>query len=1242
MTLCLNRPDVVLPHWLKLTLLVMKITTLILFVGMMSASAATFAQRLTLKEKSVSLERVFSEITLQTGYEVLCDGELLSYAQDRDVNVANIGVEDLLKTFFPGKAITVILKDKVVIVKKDGTRPSLLETVTRLFADIDAKGKILDDKGQPLAGATITIKGSGRSVRSNENGDFVFRNIDEKSILVISYLGFENKTLNAADDLGTIQLTEVTGKLEEVNVTINTGYQILSKERSTGSFAKPDMDIVSNRSSSMNILQRLDGLVPGLTVNNAPNAPIGGTTTNPILVRGLTTIGTSEASSGNYNGVGTNRSPLYVVDGIPVDDISFVNPQDVADITVLKDATAASIWGARASNGVIVITTKKGGLNQKTRITYNGFVNFQGRPDLAYSPTLNSQQYIQVAKELFNDTYNPAPNPTYNALYPFSVTSAFTNTGNTGLAPHEVILYNQLGGLISNTQANASLDSLASINNSQQISDLWYRNAALINHTLSLSGGSKIHSYYGSLSHTDTKSNRPGESNKGYKLNLRQDFTFNKYVQAYVITDLNNTNASAGRNINIDNNFYPYQLFQDAGGNNLSIPYMMILSEASRIAFQNRSRISLDYNPLDEFNYGYTKNDAILARVTSGVTVKLLKGLKYEGVFGYTRGNSRTKIYDDSKSYMQRSELVQFTVAPTPASTPVYYLPTTGGKYTVSNINQKYWTVRNQLVYDNSWQDGRHQLTLLAGQEAMQNANTNNRSTVRGYNEALQTIGAVDYAALSVTGVTAPVMPNSITRSLLPNTTTTNVFSETESDTRFTSYYGNAAYTYNRRYAVNASWRIDESNLFGKDKSAQNRPVYSAGLKWLISEESFLSNKISWLNNLAVRVTFGTTGVSPTPGTASSFDVMGATSSAFFPTGTGLNIASPANRSLTWESTKTINLGLDFAVLNNRLIGAFDLYRKRTTDLLGNFDVNGFTGYSSVVGNMGDMENKGVELSLSSRNIITRDFDWSTSFVMGYNKNLVTKLNNPTPISTGALKVAQSFLPGYSAFSVFAYRYAGLDNVGDPQIRLADQTVTKTRNVSKPEDILYMGTYQPLWSGGLSNSFRYKSFSLAANAVYNLGHVMRRDPNKFYTGRLNHGGNVTNINSAWGGNISSEFLDRWKASGDEAFTNVPAYMTSSANSIAQRDVNYYILSDINVVSASYIKLRDVTLAYSLPTAIVSRLKVENISFRVQVSNVMLWKANEYGIDPEFQNTPTATRTVPVNQHTITLGANIVF
>jgi TonB-linked SusC/RagA family outer membrane protein len=1226
-------------------LLIMRLTIVILIATFMQVSASTFAQRISINKSNASLKSILKELRTQSDYDFMYTEDLLKDSKPVTIKVKNAMLEDVLKDVFSNQPLKYVVFQKTIVVSEK--EKTLLDKVISVFSAISVHGRVLDEEGKPLAGATVSIlkvesqgaiddkktgdfsltyKGRNAAAVTDANGEFTLSNVDENSMILISYTGYSLLRVKAVKELGTLKMV-LDGNLQEVNIMLNTGYQSIARERSAGAIAKPDMDILKSRSGSMNVIQRLDGLIPGLTLNNSasPTGNLGSdgrTRGSSILIRGLTTIS-------DY----TNRDPLIVVNGVPTTDLNSINPNDVEDITVLKDATSASIWGAKAANGVIVITTKKGLTNSNLKINYDGFINFQGKPDLAYQNMMNSSQFIQAAKEIFYDK-----DYSWTTLNPWATITKPVIGGKAPVSPHEVILYNQRN--LSQTEVDAQLNQLASQNNLNEVKDLWYRNASLMNHSLSVSGGGNKYSFYGSVNYTKTQSNTIGSKNDNYGINLRQDFKFNNRIQAYLITDLlNNTQSTQNTAALPDAGFLPYAMFKNTDGSNADMSWLFRTDEV-RTAYENQSLISLKYNPLDELNRSNTKVNLFSGRITSGVTVKLVDGLRYEGVFGISRSQNKTVTLLEQNNYAVRSELTSFTKpAATAGARPTYLLPEFGGRNTVGNTLNKNWTVRNQLIYDKGWNNKEHQVTLLAGQEAQEQFTNYVRTVARGYNAQLLSAGVIDYATLSkaTTGVVMPNGTNSSTFSAVP-------YTEEEKISRITSYYANAGYTYKEKYTINGGIRVDESNLFGKDKSAQNKPVWSTGLAWQLSKEDFME-QLTWLNKLALRSSYGITGNSPDAGTAASKDVLSAVNLAFYPGGVGLTLTTPANRTLTWETTKTFNFGIDFSVLKNRLSGTVDVYNKKTENLIGQMELNPFTGYPSIIGNAGDMTNSGIDLNLSSVNITTGNFKWNSMLTLGYNKNKITRLNRVAPIIYASDIISQPYVEGYSAFSVFAYCYAGLDNMGDPQIKLNDGSITKARNVAKAADVKYMGSFQPKWSGGLSNLFGYKDFSLGINMVYNLGHVMRRDVTDFFAGRGlvgNVGGNDPMTSSFFSGNVNTEFANRWKEKGDEAFTNIPVYLPTTSENGSRRDTEYYRRADINVLDASYIKLRDITFSYSLPKLITSKLKADVITFRAQLSNVMLWKANDAGIDPEFTNALFGTRSMMSKQHTVTLGAHVTF
>jgi TonB-linked SusC/RagA family outer membrane protein len=1176
----------------KAIIMKIKVTAIILFIACLQVSAASLAQSISLSERNSTLTSVFEKLRQQTGYDFLYTTSVLSGTHNVTVSLRNEPLEQALKTILNDQPLQFSVQDKSVVI----TRKRVAPVAAGLL-----HGMVYGENDQPLSGATLRIIGFRQSASTDEKGMYVILDAPSEAMLIASYVGYKPDTtaIRGRNEIN-FHLRSSNTALKEV-VIVNTGYQQLSKERATGSFGKPDMKLFAERSSSTDIVSRLEGLVPGVTVipgfkGEQPNRfPTGNT--QQSVIRGNSTVT-------------LQRYPLYVVNGVQVEQLSNINPDDIADISVLKDAAAAAIWGARAANGVIVITTKSGRAGQKIKVNYTGYLTYLGKPDFDYARYMNSNQFIQAARE----TFDPV-------TYPWATLSTAI------ISPHDLILYNQSRGLTTAAQANASLDSLSRINNEQQIKDLWYRNAYLTNHTVSASGGSNLYNFYSSLSFTDTHTNEVGAGNKSYRLSFNQTVNPTKSIRFSLNTLLNNVVSNGARPIAITTAFLPYQLFQDANGNNINLNFVQGLSAATRADYQARSRLNLDYSPLDDLNRGYSKSNQLTLNTTGNLEVKLWKGLSFLGTYGYQKNPGTSSQYDDITSYSMRKELLNYTVARTPSAVPVYYLPTTGGKYSQSTNDSYNWTVRNQLVYNTRLRSKKDALNVQIGEEVQEQYRSLATTNLRGYDDQLKTYSLLDYNTLSQ-GVFGAI---GSFRSVF----TERPYRIDYERTRFKSYFGLLSYGVNDKYLFDASIRRDLSNLFASNSSSQKKPAYSFGGKWLISREEFFK-KQSIFDNLALRATYGITGNSPYLKAGTVFDVLSSEINTTY--GNSLYVATPQNNKLSWESTHTYNLGIDFGALSGRLNGSVEYYRKNTTDLLGRVNVNPFTGYSSgITGNVGNITNRGIEVNLSSVNIQGRSFNWMSNLVFSYNNNrLVSYSDVNQTMLTDIYRLNAASVVGYSSPGLFAYRFAGLDNLGDPQIRLANGTVTKERDAANADDLVYMGTTLPKFNGGLSNTFRYNQFSLTANIIYNFGAVMRRDVNSFYSGRLSE------FVSFSGGNLIEDFADRWKKSGDEAITNIPSYVASRGIDYSRRNTAYFTLADINVVSASYAKVRDITLSYDFTPKVLKTLRLENARIYAQTGNIMLWKANKYDIDPEYQNFTGGTRSIPPYKHPLTIGVNVTF
>ncbi|OQP44509.1 hypothetical protein A4H97_09035 [Niastella yeongjuensis] len=1171
----------------------------------LQGSAKTVGQTVTYSGKDVSVIKVLTEFKTQTGYKFFYRSEDLKGARPVTVDFFNTPLKVALEEVFNGQSIDYDMQGKTIFISKKPViiplpHKVIVETIAANSPAGEVRGIVRDEKGNPVPGVTIFARVTKTVTLTNQQGEFAFRNLNDGDTLQFSSVNHDPVIVPAyTRGYMTVIMKTKVAKLDAV-VVYNTGFQTLSNERATGSFSKPDMEVFSKRTGTMDIIGRLEGQVPGMLIatgGNSSNTNLNGSgvATRKSVIRGV-------------GSVQLQADPLYVVNGIVVNDFSAINPDDIDDITVLKDAAASAIWGARSANGVVVITTKSGLRNSRLQVNYNGFMNYSGYPDWDKVKLLNSQQYIDVAKELFDPVTFPMASQNF-------------------IAPHDRILYDQYSGVITADEANRKLDSLAAINNRGQIKDIWYNPAMSTNHSVSASGGNSMYSFYAALGYTSTRSGTPGSTNDAYRLNLTQNFNAGSRVKVTLNTSLINTLNTAKNPIQVTSSYIPYQLFRDENGNPITMNYMGAYPDYMRQDYQARSRINLDYVPMDETNRTWSENNNLAINVTANVGVRLFKGLSYAGTFGYQQNPGSANYYQDHTSYTIRQQIVGLTIAPTVNDVPKYLYPLTGGVYTTGNNNQRNWTVRNQLVYDASVRKGKDHITLQAGSDVQEASGSRNNTTLVGYDDASGSYAVLDDQQL---------------RNGVPGTVTGygylyySPYYVQRSKSRFLSWFGLGSYTFNGKYSVDVSYRQDNSSMFGSDISSQDKPVWSFGGRWNITKEKFMQG-VSWLNYLGLRSTYGITGNSPSDA-VSRYDILqylsaSSSTQAVVISGDGYNVVGVANKTASWERTANVNIGIDYAVLKSRISGTVNFYKRTTTDMLGSVPLNPLSGSTSITGNLGKLTNAGIEVSINSVNVKSKDFYWRTSFNISWNKNKLVSYSAPNPfLATNVQYRISGGAPviGYPLRSVWAYQFAGLDNMGDPQIYTNNKSVTKQYNAATVADLKYMGTGQPPVFGGINNTFGYKGFSLSLNGVYNFGALMFRPVNDLYTGRL------APYASFGSGNVRTLFLDRWKKPGDEAFTNIPSYVANTSTSYTRRNIDYYTYGDLNVVSASYIKLRDITLSYELNPKVVQLLRLQRASIYTQATNFLVWSANPDHFDPEFGG------GVPPYKHSYALGINLSF
>jgi TonB-linked SusC/RagA family outer membrane protein len=1020
----------------------------------------------------------------------------------------------------------------------------------------------------PVAGALLQLKKSSTRSVTNADGKSNIRLTFASDTLIITHIAYLPKriaVLAGSTSPLLISLQENTRQLQEV--TVSTGYQTLPKERATGSFAYVDNQLL-NRRVSTDVISKLEGVVPGLLFNrNTVNSANG---IADISIRGHSTLF-------------ANDQPLIVVDGFPYDgDINNINPNDVQDISVLKDAAAASIWGVRSGNGVIVITTKKGKTGQKLAVEFNANVTVGNKPDVFYNPAfLNSNDFINVEDTLFNKGY-------YN--------SSISSSSHPPLSPVVQILADQRSGLISATDATAQINAFRNIDVRNDIEKYLYQKSVNQQYNLNLHGGSDKNTYFFSAGYDNDLSNSVGNKNDRFTLNSQN--TFRPVNNLELSVALNYTEANATNNsissLNSGGSYatvYPYAQLADANGNHLAIVKDYNYSWVSDPVAQ-KGLLNWQYKPLDEINNADNTTRLKDTRFNTGIKYSFLTDFSAELKYQYETSATAGKNYYSKDTYYARNLINRFTTIS--GATVTNNIPV-GGILQLSNSDLSSHRLRGQLNYGHNW-NHRHQVTALAGAEISQAVTSSNANTVYGYDDNVGAYQNVNFATNYAT------LPSGSAQ--IPNTLGFGKYTD-----RYISYYGNAAYTYLDRYTFSLSGRIDKSNLFGVNTNQKSVPLYSAGFAWDVSKEGFYH--VNWLPYLKLRTTYGYNG--NIDKSVAAVTTIQQNSNDYFSGIAYSSIVNPGNTSLRWEKVRMINLGTDFGFKNSLITGSFEYYIKRGIDLFGDSPLAPSTGLTTFRGNTANTKGNGWDLVVNSTNISHKIFQWTSSWQLSYVMDKVTRYT-VTQTTSNALTYGAgnsgTLLPilDKPLFALYSYQWAGLNhNTGDPQGYLNKQVSTDYTNIianTKLSDLVYNGPARPTTFGSFRNTFTYRHLSLSFNIIYKLNYYFRRSS-------ISYG----SLFGSWSGN--TDFNKRWQKPGDELTTTVPSIQYPSLT--ANRDA-FYTNSAILVDKGDHIRLQDVGCSYDFTKNNWKGMPFNGFQLYGYVNNIaILWRANKDHLDPDLFN-----------------------
>ncbi|SEO09220.1 TonB-linked outer membrane protein, SusC/RagA family [Mucilaginibacter gossypiicola] len=1040
----------------------------------------------------------------------------------------------------------------------------LTENVVSQQGNAIYSGIVIDSVSRkPLAGATITNPYNESRVFTDGLGRFSISAPRRGGFLVVTYIGY-NSTKFSYKQSGSdflIQLTPVTLNVAEVSVS--TGYQLISRERATGAFAHVDSALLNRRVGS-NVINRLEGVVPGLLFNRSTiSSATGGL---DLSIRGHSTLF-------------ANDQPLVIVDNFPYDgDINNINPNDVASISVLKDAAAASIWGVRSGNGVIVITTKKGKYNSALLADFNANITVGDKPNAFYDRSfLDSKDFIDVEKQLFNLGY-------YD--------SQLSDSAHPVVSPVVQLLADQRDGKINQAAVDKEIDKFIGTDVRKDIERYLYHKSINQQYSLNLRGGNERSTYYFSAGYDNQIGNLTGNNNSRLTLNAQNVFKLLPGLEMSVALnyiEAHNTNNGIG-NLTAGGQYgqiYPYARLADDSGKPMPIVkdynYSWITDASAQQGYLN-----WQYNPLDEIHYADNTSVSRETRINTSLKYTFLKNLNAEIRYQYETANTSGKNYFDKNTYYTRNIINEFTTVKGAAITHI--VPVSGILQQSENAlaSQHF---RGQLNYHVNEND-RHEVTALVGAEVNETVTNSNANTVYGYDKELGTYQNVDFNTYY------PLYPSGF-YSQVPGTLGFSKFTD-----RYLSYFGNAAYTFKRLYTISASGRIDRSNLFGVNANQKSVPLYSIGGVWNAAQEGFYS--IDFLPLLKLRTTYGYNG-NIDKNVVAVTTIKRNTSDYYTPGLSNSSIANPANADLRWEKIRMINFGLDFGFKDRILTGSFDIFFKKGIDLFGDSPLAPSTGFTMFRGNTANTKGHGFDLVLNSNNLAIGNFRWQSTFLISRAVDKVTKYNlNQTAI--GSLSDGSVVLPitGKPLFGIYSYKWAGLTHeTGDPQGYLNESISTDYTSIiasTKLADLVYNGPSRPTSFGSLKNTFFYKQLSMSFNLVYKFGYYFRR-PSISYSG----------LYSGWFGH--SDFTKRWLKPGDESYTDVPSMQLPPVNDDRE---TFYSYASTLVDKADHIRLQDISLNYSLTRSVWKNLPVRQLDFYGYINNIaILWRANKEHLDPDM-------------------------
>ncbi|MDQ1165781.1 MULTISPECIES: SusC/RagA family TonB-linked outer membrane protein [unclassified Flavobacterium] len=1221
---------------------IMKIT-LFQFVLALIFSSVTMANnvngqkkldtKVTITVENLTLDNALSKIEKSAHVKFSYNSRLPQLSQKVSVEANQETLSSVLSRILVPFNITfsevsnqiVLQKNSVGSFSTANNHDSLFELLT--FGPI-IKGKVTDQTGSPLPGATVMAKGTKTAVLTDFDGNFIIEMPANVNRIVISYVGMETKEIGIENTTPTIVLTEAGQNLQEVVIT--TGYEKTSKRTFTGAISKisgAELKV----DGVVDVSRMIEGKAAGVTVQN-----VTGTfgTAPKITVRGSSSI------------FGDTK-PLWVIDGVVQEDIinitfadlasgnsetllsssvAGLNANDIQSIEILKDASATSIYGSRSLNGVVVVTTKQGRRDSPLKVAYSLEQTVRSVPSYTQYDILNSQESMSIFKEMESKGFLDLPSTVqgrYGGVYNILGRAINTYVPETG------------GYLVNNDPVSRNnFLRKYELANTDWFKVL-FRPSITQNHSLSFSGGGKNNTFYASLGYytdpgwtiaDDVKqlsSNIKGTFYINDRLNLtlstlasirdqgapgtyesQKDQVFGKVTRDFDINPFSyvlNTSRTLrpyDENGNLEyyrNNWAPMNIINELKTNYLDI-------QVKDIRFQ----LDLDYKITPHLTYNLT-GSARYANTSR--EHKILEGSNVVGAYNAME----TTIVRDANIFLYKD--------PNDLTAPAVSVLPNGGFLRKFTNDMTSYNIRNSVTYRNTFAE-KHELEGFFGTEL--------RSVDR--NSDNFTAAGLQYDR----GLTAFTDPRLIEKIINEGN---SYYGFNEERERTVGFFGKVGYTFDRRYTASVTGRYDGSNRQGNSNSSRWLPTYTFSGKWNVSEEKFMKN-VKAINNLALRGSYGLTATAgPATNSLAIYKSFISNRLNLDDRETGIEIDQLQNSDLTWEKQFETNIGLDLGMFNNRVQFVTDVYRRKAFDLVDYVITSGIGGQRIKQGNNANMETKGLEVGITTQNIVSRDFKWSTTLNFSVFNQEITKLENK-PTAFDLVDGNGGNAIGHPRNSIYSYQFTGLNNQGLPTFVMAPGETDNITGANFQDNdnvtnyLKYEGSIEPNKSVGLANTFTYKNWSLYVFIVGSGGNKVRLNP--IYDSQYD---DLTVF--------TKDFTNRWINPGDENYTNVPVIADKrlitdyGGQNMLQRAYNTYNYSDVRIADGDFVRLKNISLSWEFPKEFKSKLGVSTFTLKGSAVNPWLIYSDKKlnGQDPEFRNTGGVAFPI-TSQYTFTLNVSL--